>query len=295
MEAKKRKAGATTPVYVLDTFSRKAGDHAFYMESLKSHLRDHAFVNKPHKHDFYLLLFVTHGEGVHIIDFKPYRVYPGTAFTMTPGQVHSWTLSNDADGYIIFFRQEFYQMQLNERALLDFPFFHSLGATPLIQLKNDNVLSLILEEMHDEFHKDRPDLRMLRSYLDIVLLKLARAYDAKVDSSLELNVHKIRKVEQLIEEHFRKFKQPAEYASLMNLTPSYLNSICKAGTGKTLTDLIGERIILEAKRLFAYTDLSVKEVAQNLGYQDSSYFPRFFRKKAGVTPDNFRRSINRPE
>lgn len=284
-----------TPVYVLDTFSAKAGSVSFYLEKFKTHLKDHAFINRPHKHDFYLILFFTQGTGTHIIDFQSFGIKPGVVFAMTPGQVHSWTLSADTDGYIIFFKPDFYQMQLREQALIEFPFFHSLNANPCIEPGKDKMMDAILDEMYHEFKAhDTPDLRILRSYLDILLLKLARKYKHTPGSRLQTNIHKIRKVEQLIENNFRTMKHPHQYAALMNLTPSYLSNICKESLGKTLSDLIYDRIILEAKRLFAYTDLSIKEIALDLGYMDSSYFTRFFKKNTGLTPDHFKESINRP-
>lgn len=296
MPKKSNRSGSkNTPVFFLDLFSQKAGGISFYMEKFKVHVKDHAFINRPHKHDFYLILFITRGQGTHTIDFQTYRVAPGTVFMMTPGQVHSWKLSNDADGYIIFFKPEFYQMQLHEDALVAFPFFHSLNSTPYMKFGNDRITDVVLDEMYHEFKKgQQPDLRMLRTYLDIVLLKLAHRY--KPQNTIELNaaIFKLRKVEELIEKNYIKLKHPSDYASLMNLTPSYLNNICKVNLGKTLSDLIHGRIILEAKRLFSYTDLSVKEVAHHLGYTDSAYFTRFFRKNAGLTPDQFKASINSP-
>jgi AraC-like DNA-binding protein len=77
----------------------------------------------------------------------------------------------------------------------------------------------------------------------------------------------------------------------MNLSPSYLNSICKQTLGKTLTDLISDRIILEAKRLFSYTDLNVNQVASRLNFSDPSYFIRFFRKHTQLTPEQFKESL----
>lgn len=280
---------------MLDTFSSRAGNVSFYIETFKNHLTKHAFVNQPHKHDFYMILLITAGSGTHTIDFQSYDVVPDVAFVMTPGQVHSWNLSSDTDGIFIFFRPEFYQMHLHEDALIDFPFFHSLNANPRIPFKKDKLMDVMLEEMYLEFSKDdKTDPRLLRSYLEILLRKLARNYKVNHQIRMDKAVYKIRKVEQLIEENFKKLKHPSDYADLMHITPSYLNTICKENVGKTLGELIHERIILEAKRLFAYTDLSVKEVTNHLGFTDNSYFVRFFKKHTALTPDQFKESIIRP-
>ncbi len=99
------------------------------------------------------------------------------------------------------------------------------------------------------------------------------------------------KLEQLIEENFHTLKQPSEYGELMNLAPSYLNSICKDSLGKTLSDLIHGRLLLEAKRMFAYSDMNINEVAAKLNFSDPSYFTRWFKKQHGTTAEAFRNAI----
>jgi AraC family transcriptional regulator, transcriptional activator of pobA len=82
-------------------------------------------------------------------------------------------------------------------------------------------------------------------------------------------------------------KFPSEYASLLNLTERHLNRICKTCVNKTPTDLILERVILEAKRMLIHSTNTVAETADELGYLDNSYFSRLFRNKTGQTPKEF--------
>jgi AraC family transcriptional activator of pobA len=115
-----------TPVYPLGAFSEKASWADFYIETFSDHVVAHPFIDKPHKHDFYLILYVRKGSGTHTIDFTTYPVQADTIFLMTPGQVHSWTLSPLTDGYVVFFTRSFYQMQHTESNIIYFPFYHSL-------------------------------------------------------------------------------------------------------------------------------------------------------------------------
>jgi AraC family transcriptional activator of pobA len=263
-------ADNSTPVYCLDNFGREAGANSFYMETLAAHLRNHAFVNDPHKHDFYLILYVTKGAGVHTIDFKTYDVNPGSFFMMTPGQVHSWKLEHGTDGFIIFFNHEF----------LEFP------SNPHLAPKDKGTLDVIVREMHRE-----TDTKIQRAWLEVLLLKLSTSYDES--GPVNATTFRLRKLEQLIDKNFLKLKKPADYANLMNLSPAYLNNLCKKHLGKTLSDLINERIVLEGKRLFAYTDLNVAQVSNKLRFSEPSYFVRFFRKKTGITPEQFKESTIR--
>jgi AraC family transcriptional activator of pobA len=284
----------STPIYCLDDFSKKADHSSFYTEKLSTHLVNHPFVSKPHKHDFYLILYIIRGGGTHTIDFQTYPITKGGFYLMTPGQVHSWALNADTEGYILFFRKDFYQLNLDASSPVDFPFFHSLNASPFIDIKNDSTIDFILEEILREFHRQtQPDHRMLRAYLDLLLLKLSRVYKTENEVPLHDRIYKLRKLEQLIDKHFIKLKQPREYADLMHLSPSYLNTLCKQNLNKTLGDLIQERILLEIKRLLAYTDFSLKQIADKLNFSDPSYLIRFFKKNTGFTPEQFKESINR--
>jgi AraC-like DNA-binding protein len=283
----------TPPVYCINTFSGQSS--SFYIEKLAAHLRDHAFVNSPHKHDFYLVLYVTTGGGTHTIDFRTYNVRRGSFFVMTPGQVHSWKLEEGTDGFIIFFQNDFYRLQQGDNSLMEFPFFHALNAHPHVEDVRDTMTDSVVKEMYEEFHR-RPDVdtRILRTYLDVLLQKLARSYNGKMTSEPNSVTHRIRKLEQLIDKNFMKLKKPGDYADLMNLSTAYLNNLCKKHLGKTLSDLINERVVLESKRLFAYTDLSVGQVSDKLKFSEPSYFVRFFRKNTGITPEIFKENTIRP-
>jgi len=287
------KEKSNTPVYCLDDFGKKANAISFYIEKLSVHLQEHEFVSKPHKHDFYLMLYIQQGGGEHIIDFHSYPITKGVFFLMTPGQIHSWNMDANTEGYIIFFTKSIYQMQLSELGVMEFPFFHSLNANPLVK-PSDKSIEPIITDLFEEFKRTNDvDKRILRTALDLVLLKLARCYTSSLPTSFHVEEIKLRKLESLIEKNFLKLKQPSDYADLMHLSPSYLNTLCKQNLNKTLSELIQERVLLEAKRLLAYTDFSVKEIADRLNFSTASYLIRYFKKHTGTTPDDFKESINR--
>lgn len=287
---RKSRAKKETPIYDLESFSEKALRTQFYVELLSVHLKEHQFINRPHKHDFYLVLIVTEGGGTHTIDFVDYDMNPGSCFVMTPGQVHNWSLRQQTEGYVVFFTKDFYQYQANDINLFQFPFFNSAFAQPTAIIPDRKTTEFVTEQMLVEFNKTASPLqkRLLRSYLDVLLLKLSAGFGIGSSQVLTTSQIKLRKLEQLIEQHFIKKHQPYEYAELMHVSPSYLNSICKAQLDKTLTQLIQERIILEAKRLFSYSEFNVNEVARRLTFTDVSYFIRLFKKQVGVTPEQFR-------
>ena len=74
---------------------------------------------------------------------------------------------------------------------------------------------------------------------------------------------------------------------MMNISPKHLNRITQTVMQKTASEIITERVILEAKRMLIYLDESLVEIAFRLGYEEYSYFARVFRKNAGITPSQF--------
>jgi AraC-like DNA-binding protein len=106
-------------------------------------------------------------------------------------------------------------------------------------------------------------------------------------------LRKLRKLEELIERNFLDHKSAGEYARLMNLSEKHLNRICKTCLHKTVTEVISDRIILEAKRMLIFSNIGVAETSAELGYLDTSYFCRCFKKKTGKTPADFIKQFRR--
>lgn len=168
------------PIYQTQDFdAREHKEKYFYMSSFAAHLQKHLFIQKPHKHDFFILLLITKGTGSHTIDFKEYAVVPGTMFFLSPGQVHSWDLSADTDGFIVFFTAAFYLLEFPHKKLNSFPFFNMLLNEPLLSLANtaQDMLLNIMQHMQQE-HLQAQLMKddIIRDYLDILLIQLKRVY-----------------------------------------------------------------------------------------------------------------------
>ena len=95
--------------------------------------------------------------------------------------------------------------------------------------------------------------------------------------------------ETLLETHFHDEKSPSFYAERLHITLKHLNRICREMLGKTATEVIAGRVLLEIKRLLADRKLSVNKIADTLGFEDYSYFSRFFKKQTGQSPSDFRK------
>ena len=282
------------PIYQIQDFIEPTrSEDYFYFKTLAIHLQEHAFIQRPHKHDFYILIFISQGSGTHTIDFIEYQVKSNMAFCMIPGQVHSWQLSEDVDGYVIFFTTDFYLKEFPQRQLYYYPFFNALLHTPVLDFKEEDkvVLLNLVNLLQQEFLRpQKMRHEMLSRYLDILLIQLTRLYQVQSTKTeghgVELS--QLQKLENLIDDHYKEHQPVSYYAYQLHVTAKQLNDTCKRALGTTTNELIQRRIILEAQRLLVHSDLTSSQIAAELGYFDVTYFFRFFKKHVGYTPEQFR-------
>lgn len=284
------------PVYGINDFKPEAEQVPdFYISRFSMHMQKHDFITRPHRHDFYVVLYFSAGSGEHIIDFIKYEVKPGQLFFLAPGQVHSWSLSKDVEGDILFFSREFYESYFNDKKISRFPLFKS-GAQVLTTTNHLEILWTLDSTIRQLYHEYTSQLTgsrdIIRDYLDILLHRLSHFMpkDAKATSGDAVS-WQVQELQRLIEQHYLQHLTPAEYASTLNLNVKYLNELCQRYLGKTTGRLIQERLLLEAQRLLVHQDISITEVADELNFEDNSYFSRFFKKMTGQSPEQWRRTV----
>ncbi|NOU59523.1 AraC family transcriptional regulator [Marinifilum caeruleilacunae] len=265
----------------------------FEMELLSSN-KDGVKV-EAHRHDYYHILFVKNGTGRHNIDFKTYDIRPNSIFFISPGQVHSIQLNHSAEAYVLTFTSDFILLDSNIQRLLDYPFFHSISNRPYVYVEGSNhKIQQTLDEMYVESKMEKKGRdKILRALLEVLLIRVRRIYEPalKLEAPNHLS-YQLRKLEALIDKHYKEYKQLTEYADLMHISAKHLNSLCKKGLNKTVLNLIHERTLIEAKRLLLFTNNTISEIAYELGFADKSYFMRFFKKHTSLTADAFRKKNN---
>ncbi|MFP3593922.1 AraC family transcriptional regulator [Chryseobacterium sp. SIMBA_038] len=279
----------------IDLFQSGKNASDFYFNTMKDHLvSSHKHIEKPHRHDFYVTVLFTKGKGIHEIDFQKYEVSEGSIFFLSPGQVHSWELSEDTDGYIFFCSQEYYDMHYVNRKLRSFPFFSSSTFPRKFQFESKDLLKIInlFKEIEEEYYAQnimKEDL--ILSLMSQIYIHTTRQFSKNFDEISSLTSVSYFKhyqdFENLVEQYFTTQKSTAYYASVMEISPKHLNRITQTVVQKTATEVITERVILEAKRMLMYLDESLVEIAFRLGYEEYSYFVRVFRKGSGMTPTQF--------
>jgi len=280
------------PVYHLTDFKQFESGRDFYANTLQDHLQTHHFIHAPHRHDFFITILFAKGSGTHEIDFKFYDVKPGTIFFLSPGQMHDWKLSDNCEGYIFFHSAAFYNLYFMSKKIKDYPFFASLYNQPYLYLKPSEKTALA-QKFNTLLHEYKGNGLMKNALLcnmaDSIYIELTRLYPSL---STKENVSagylsKLATFEQLTNTEFRTLKLPKDYAGRLHLSEKHLNRICQECLGKTTSEVITDKIIMEAKRLLITSGLPVSQIAEELGYSDHAYFSRFFRKKCGQTPLKF--------
>lgn len=283
------------PILNIENFNQKIeAKNYFYSNQLDVHLKknEHHF-DKPHKHDFYLCVLITQGEGFHEIDFHSYDVKPGRVFFLKPGQTHYWSFSSDAKGYIFFHTFEFFSLSMSELKINEFPFYTLKKS--YLDLPKDKIPFFInsFKSIHEEYSNDFMFKRAsLLSLVNLVYIHFSRIFNQnstpeEYQSANDLVV--VEKLNYLIATHFKNEKKTVFYADKLHITPRHLNRITKKVLGKTFTQLLHEIIILEAKRLLVHSKEALSLVAQELGFEDYANFSKFFKLKTGESPTSFRK------
>ena len=277
------------PVYTIQNFNAPIRKNDLYVNTFKHHLEEHSFIEKPHRHNFYLLVLFTDGSGIHEIDFDKFSIKPGSLFVLQPGQIHNWNLSNDIEGYIVFYSQEIYNLHFGNRKIEEYPFYRSVRTNPeiVLDIKELNSVLPYFELMMNK----QADSSILLNLLDCIHIEMARKYTTENSHITHSYNHRIQQFESILEEYYKTEKSPSFYASEMNITLKHLNRICKDILGKTVTELITNRIILETKRLLINPKKSINQVADELGFENYSYFTKLFKKHTEVTPSEFRNNV----
>jgi AraC-like DNA-binding protein len=237
-----------------------------------------------HRINFYAIVWFMEDHDVHYIDFEPFSIKRNQVFLLAKNQVHAIPAVKLPAAKVMVFSSDFF-LAIEETYLKQlFLPFDNKGIT----IPKDNLLvmeglfSLLLTE-----YRDKAELPLLLKYTSSFLLLLQR-FAAHRSPQLYKRDARIVALLQLIEKHFKEQKPVSFYATHFGLTAKRANEILKDAFGFSISGLSQQLLILESKRALYNGTHSIKEIAYQLGFSDQSYFSRFFRKHAGLSPEKFR-------
>jgi AraC-like DNA-binding protein len=249
-------------------------------------------VGEPHVLEFFDIILVTRGRGWFWLDAHRHLVRPGAVFFTTPGQVRRWD-TTQLDGVCLFFEELFTREFLHDDAFLSrLPYFHVEPSRAALTLSPSAVRRVRgrLAAMQRELAHDRRDsVDLLRAQLHETLIVLARHYAASHRVAPQRPTHHlVSRFLELRDRDIAHRHRVAEYAAELSVTPGHLSVLCTKFAGHRAKRLLDNELVSRARRLLLYTDESAARIGTSLGFEDPSYFSRFFRRETGQTPVEFR-------
>ena len=251
-----------------------------------------------HLVEFYIIILVEKGQGSHTIDFTEYPYQKGSIITIRKDQIHKFNQSDSAKGTLLLFTDEFLVSYLEElEALKALQLFNELLGSPKIQLSTsqfDEVIQLIHRLKTEYFQvNDDYSLGIIRSELHILIAKL---YRIKSQNNQIISQRKYLSefihLQNLVEKNAHKYTQVKAYAAMMGVSTKTLNAITRSIVNKSAKEFVDDICTQQIKRLLINTELSVKEIAYESGFDEPTNFYKYFKRQTQLTPEQFRGSFH---
>jgi AraC-like DNA-binding protein len=255
------------------------------------------FITAPRAHrlQFHEIALITGGAGSLELDGVDVDVAPGRVLLTGPGEIRRWRLRpghrDRLSGWLVFFESDFVDGLFGDSGFTEsLPLAAAPAAQRSLQLASrsfDGAVE-IAAAMRDELRDIRPDsehaLRAETYRLLIALQRLSGARAAPADRARVL----AKRFSALVATGLVDATSVGDCARRLGVTPRHLNHCLRRATGRTASETIQARQLLEARRLLLHSELSVGDIAEPLNFRDTSYFVRFFKRRAGTTPRRFR-------
>ncbi len=272
------------------------GNLAFKLFSFE----DNSFFDHIQRNNYFSLIWVQEGSGVLKADFAECNFEANTLFAFSPYQPYMMATDKPMKGVAIYFHSDFFCIFKHHKEVsCNGVLYNNIYNPPFVKVDDASATTfqMLCEQLKTEMQNaDLAQYELLVSYLKIFLITAARLKtQQQPEAAAVLNYNKepfiLQKLKDAIEENFKIKHSPVDYAALLYITPKALAKITKSYFNKTLSSLINERIIIEAKRELYLTNKTVKEIAYELGYEDEYYFSRFFKVNADVSPQLYRETV----
>lgn len=273
------------------------GNLAFKLFSFE----DNGFFDHIQRNNYFSLIWVKQGNGKIKADFAEYDFEANSLFAFSPYQPYMIAASKPVKGIAIYFHPEFFCIFKHHKEVsCNGVLYNNVYQRPFVNVDENSAATfeMLCDKIKTEMQNpDMAQYELLVSYLKIFLITASRLKKAQQQPlvSEEVKDNKepfiLQKLKDAIEENFKTKHSPADYADLLYITPKALAKITKSHFNKTLSSLINERIIIEAKRELYLTEKTVKEIAYELGYEDEYYFSRFFKVNTDVSPQLYRDTV----
>lgn len=251
---------------------------------------------QPERQYQFVLIYCQTGHLTIDIDDQMYTVGAQQFLTITPKQFYQFIAFNDCNGYVLAFTYNFFckDDKCTELIYHNGLFCH-FGLNETIQIPHSTMVEAVerhFSAIHYELTTQAFEWESsMHALLKLLLIEVSRCKIIQQRRPLYQPSAVFLQFLNLVRDSFEQRLSIGQYASELNMTEQKLNELAKKNTGETTQQLINDLIILEAKRLFQYENLNVKQVAYKLGFTDEHYFSRFFKKQTSTRAKDHLRSL----
>jgi AraC family transcriptional regulator, transcriptional activator of pobA len=243
-----------------------------------------------HRHDFEELLIITKGDIVHFIDAKKEEVSGPVVIYVAEGKVHQFIPGKDARGWVVRYRSEFipeskFHFYSHFLDWINYKLDHNFCINSL-----DDLCRMMLRELQQSV----PEYATIKHLLNALISKLESEGDTvyiQNPGSGNTQLVAFNNFLKILQNNYKRPEGVQFYADRMNTSVRNLNLICTTIFGKSVSEIIETRKLIEARHLLLNSDKSISEIGYELGYNEKSYFSRVFRKKTGLSPSEFRMEL----
>jgi len=239
-------------------------------------------------------IFLFKGNGKIIVDFTEYKFNGRTVFFSSPFQNIQIISDDNIEVHLIDFHSDFYCIEFHKNEVAcNGLLFNNIYLFPHFTL-NEEIYQEILHyfskikevDYHENFSGS-----VLQSYLQLILAISSREKNKLLPDKelIKDDLNPLKSFQNLVEKHFISHKNLSFYADLLNVTSNSLSKKIKSKFNKTPSQIIQQRVILEAKKQIHLTRKSIKEIALELNFTDEFHFSKYFKKYTGVSPTQFRK------
>lgn len=260
---------------------------------------DNSHFDHLQRNNYFSLIWVTKGQGKVKADFAEHNFQENSLLAFSPFQPYMLCVNEAIQGIAIHFHPDFYCIHMHQKEVsCNGVLFNNVYQPPFTLITEEAAVTfkMVLDQMKTEIQNaELAQYELLISYLKIFLITASRLKTQQLEENKSVPNSKepfiLQSLKDAIEDNFKIKHSAGHYAEMLNISPKALAKLSKNYFSKTLTDLIAERIIIEAKRELYMTNKTVKEIAYELGYDDEHYFSRFFKINANVSPQIYRETV----
>lgn len=264
-----------------------------HVEPIHERSGKHDWTIRPHSHpDHIQILVVSKGGGWIAIEDNSWEIKAPSLIIIPAGIAHEIRFEAQTDGYVVTAALNYIRtMSITDRRLMDICLVGQVYSLAKNEIQYEDIFDAF-KQMHKEFIWSAIGRRpaIMAQFLRVLvgLMRVQLSMTSVPEKRPSKNYDLIMKYRELVEQKFRLEKNLEYYARELGITLPKLNQACKSQLGKTSSEILYERLIVEAKRYLLYSELTVSEIGYSIGFDDPAYFSRFFSKRVGRPPGTYR-------